>query len=193
MATSYKELYNSVYSKIKDYDFIAMSEDEADEILHDYIRPAIVDFEDCKQDLSDRDEALKSFNIDLTDINFEILSNFIVIKYIEATYINTPMALKAYMSTADFHKYDNKDVLGKVVEVRDGYLKRNKQLMINYSIRSKDSGLVKLYEEKGNYDPSKKVRPSTKIGDCACCCDILNDFTPSHCDYHCSDCGVHRS
>ena len=82
MATSYKELYNSVYSKIKDYDFIAMSEDEADEILHDYIRPAIVDFEDCKQDLSDRDETLKSFNIDLTDINFEILSNFMVLSFV---------------------------------------------------------------------------------------------------------------
>lgn len=192
MATSYKELYNSVYSKIKDYDFIAMPEDKADEILHDYIRPAIVDFEDCKQDLSDRDETLKSFNIDLTDINFEILSNFMVIKYIEATYINTPMALKAYMSTADFHKYDNKDVLGKVVEIRDGYLKRNKQLMINYSIRSKDSGLAKLYEEKGNYDPSKKSRPVVKNGGCDCC-GIFDDFTPSHCDYHCSDCGVHRS
>lgn len=192
MATSYKELYNSVYSKIKDYDFIAMSEDEANEILHDYIRPAIVDFEDCKQDLSDRDEILKSFNIDLTDVNFEILSNFMFIKYLEATYINTPMALKAYMSTADFHKYDNKDVLGKVVEVRDGYLKRNKQLMINYSIRSKDSGLVKLYEEKGNYDPSKKARPSTNSSVCDCC-DVSDDFTPAHCDYHCSDCGVHRS
>lgn len=192
MATSYQELYNSVYSKIKDYDFITMTEDEANEILHDYIRPAIVDFEDCKQDLSDRDETLNSFNIDLTDINFEILSNFMVIKYIEATYINTPMALKAYMSTADFHKYDNKDVLGKVVEVRDSYLKRNKQLMINYSIRSKDSSLTKLYEEKGGYDPSKKSRPKSKINGCACC-GVPDDFIPAHCDYHCSDCGVHRN
>ena len=141
MATTYKELYNSVYSKIKDYDFLSMTEEETDDILHDYIRPAIVDFEDCKQDLSDRDEVGKTFNIDLTDINFEILSNFMVIKYIEATYINTPMALKAYMSTSDFHKYDNKDVLGKALEVRDMYLRRNKQLMINYSLRGKDSSL----------------------------------------------------
>ena len=121
MATRYKELYNSVYSKIKDYDFINMTEEDADDILHDYIRPAIVLFECCKQDLSDRNEENSEFNIDLTDVNFEILSNFMVIKYLEATYINTPMALKAYLSTSDFHKYDNKDVLGKVVEVRDKY------------------------------------------------------------------------
>lgn len=192
MATTYKELYNSVYSKIKDYDFLSMSEQEADDILHDYIRPAIVDFEDCKQDLSDRDEENQSFKIDLTDINFEILSNFMVIKYIEATYINTPMALKAYMSTSDFHKYDNKDVLGKVIEVRDVYLRRNKQLMINYSLRSKDSSLSKLYEEKGNYNPSKTARKNKPCISCDGCSNIPDDFTPSHCDYHCSDCGVRR-
>ena len=45
MATTYKELYESVYSKIKDYDFVQMLEEDADEILHDYIRPAIVAFE----------------------------------------------------------------------------------------------------------------------------------------------------
>ena len=178
MATTYKELYNSVYSKIKDYDFLSMTEEEADDILHDYIRPAIVDFEDCKQDLSDRDEVGKTFNIDLTDINFEILSNFIVIKYIEATYINTPMALKAYMSTSDFHKYDNKDVLGKVIEVRDMYLKRNKQLMINYSLRGKDSSLSKLYEEKSNYNPSKSARKNKSCVVCDGCGSLPDDFIP---------------
>ena len=192
MATTYKELYNSVYSKIKDYDFLSMTEEEADDILHDYIRPAIVDFEDCKQDLSDRDEVGQTFNIDLTDINFEILSNFMVVKYIEATYINTPMALKAYMSTSDFHKYDNKDVLGKVIEVRDMYLKRNKQLMINYSLRGKDSSLSKLYEEKSNYNPSKSARKNKSCVVCDGCSSMPDDFIPSHCDYHCSDCGVRR-
>ncbi len=183
MATRYKELYNSVYSKIKDYDFINMTEEDADDILHDYIRPAIVSFECCKQDLSDRNEENSEFNIDLTDVNFEILSNFMLIKYLEATYINTPMALKAYLSTSDFHKYDNKDVLVKVIEVRDKYYDDNKQLMINYSLRG-ESEFSKLYKEKGSYNVSKKQKSSS---DCAC-----TAFTPSHCDYHCADCGVRR-
>ena len=74
-----------------------------------------------------------------------------LIKYLEATYINTPMALKAYLSTSDFHKYDNKDVLGKVIEVRDKYQDDNKQLMINYSLRG-ESEFSKLYKEKGSYN-----------------------------------------
>ena len=158
MATTYKELYNSCYSKIKDFDFVQMLESEADAILRDYIRPAILKFEDCSQDLTDRDDEAEQFNIDLTDINFEILSNFMVVEYLDATYIRTTMMLKAYMSTSDFHKYDNKDVLSKVIEVRDMYKRENKQLMINYSIRDKDSDFSQLYAENGSYNPSKYSR-----------------------------------
>jgi len=162
LATAYKELYNSVYSKIKDYDFIQIGEENADDILHDYIRPAIIAFESCNQDLSDRDEILMQFNFDLSDIDFEILSNYMVIAYLDATYIRTPLALQAHMSTTDFHKYDNSNVLGKVIEVRDMYKRENKQLMINYSFK-KDSYFARVYQEKGYYDAIKKSGGKSSI------------------------------
>ena len=77
MVTTYKSLYDSVYSKIKDYDFIQLAEEITDEILHDYIRPAIVEFEDCDQDLSDRDESAQQFNIDLSDLLITHKQNFL--------------------------------------------------------------------------------------------------------------------
>lgn len=157
MATTYKELYNSVYSKIKDYDLSQLLEEDADDIMHDYIKPAIVAFECCNQDLSDRDEELAQFNFDLSDTNFEILSNFMVITYLDSTYIRNSLMLQAHMSTSDFHKYDNKDVLGKAIEVRDMYKAENKQLMINYSLRG-DSEFSKLYAEKGSYNVNKYQR-----------------------------------
>lgn len=154
MATTYKELCNSVYSKIKDYDFVQMLEDDVDDIMHDYIRPAIVSFECCSQDLSDRDEELLQFNIDLTDINFEILSNFMVISYIESTYVRNSLMLKAHMSTSDFHKFDNSNVLGKAIEVCNMYKKENKQLMINYSLIG-NSEFSKIYQLNGSYNATK--------------------------------------
>ncbi len=165
MATAYKELFDSVYSKIKDYDFIDMLEEEADEILYDYIRPAIVAFECCNQDLSDRDEKLQQFNFDMTDVNFEILSNFMVITYLDSTYIRTSLMLQAHMSTSDFHKYDNSNVLGKVIELRDMYKRENKQWMINYSLRG-ESEFAKLYKDKGNYSVDKHQR--IKRNRCGC-------------------------
>lgn len=62
--------------------------------------------------------------------------------------------LQAHMSTSDFHKYDNKDVLSKVIEVRDMYKRENKQLMINYSLRG-ESEFSKLYKENGVYSVDK--------------------------------------
>ncbi len=165
LATTYKELYDSVYSKIKDYDFVDMLEEDADEILHDYLRPAVVAFECCNQDLSDRDEDSQQFNITLNDVNFEILSNFMVIVYLDSTYIRTSLMLKAHMSTADFHKYDNKDVLSKVIEARDMYKRENKQWMINYSLRG-ESDFSKLYEKNGSYDVNKFHR--VKRNHCRC-------------------------
>lgn len=172
MATVYKELYNSVYSKIKDYDFVNIPENEVDEIMHDYLRPAIVAFEECNQDLSNRDEELKCFNFDLSDVNFEILSNFMVIVYLDSTFIRTSLMLQAHMSTADFHKYDNANVLGKAIEVRDMYKKENKQWMINYSLRG-ESKFSKLYSEIESYDPNKlrKNRGDIKHRQSySCCC-----------------------
>lgn len=132
--TSFLDLYDSVFDKInRDYTLLNVSKDQAFGILHGYLRPAIVMFSDCNQDLSDRDEASASFNFELSERNFELLSNFMVICYLDATYIRTPEALQAHMSTADFHKYDNSNVLGKAKEVREMYKSENDQLMRNYS------------------------------------------------------------
>ena len=167
--TTYKELCDSVYSKIKDYDFVEMEESEADEILCDYIRPAIVAFEDCNQDLSDRDPVNKTFNIELDDVNFEILTHFMVVYYIDATYIRTPLAMSAHMSTKDFHKFDNANVLPKAQAVREMYYQEAKQFMINYSIRRGDS-LIDIYNQLGGFNYSA-IKYSRLVGHPnGCCC-----------------------
>jgi len=53
--------------------------------------------------------------------------------YLDSNFIRTGEMLQAHISSTDFHKYDNKDVLGKVKEVREMYKKENDQLMINLS------------------------------------------------------------
>lgn len=171
--TTYKELYDSVYSKIKDYDFISMGETEADKILADYLRPAIVAFEDCTQDLSDRDPVNATFNIELDDTNFEILSHFMVCYYLDATYIRTPLALSAHMSSKDFHKFDNANVLPKAQAVREMYWKEAHQLMINYSIRRGEQ-LLNTYVDYGGYSyvPNKYAKMIGHPLNCCCGCCV---------------------
>lgn len=161
--TTYAELCSSVYSKIKDYDFVQMEEADANAILIEYIRPACVAFEDCSQDLTDRDNTLQEFNFALDDVNFEILSGFMVVEYLDATYIRTPLMLKAHMSTTDYHKFDNANVLVRVQNVREMYYQEIKQWMINYSIK-KCNHIQQAYEQYGGYTPNKLVNAQNQLG-----------------------------
>lgn len=134
--TTYRTLYDSVLSKIREHMLVDAGEDMTYQIIGEYLLPAILMFQDCSQDLSDRNDESQEFNYKLTETNFEILSNYIVIAYIDSNYIRTGEMLKAHLSSTDFHKYDNKDVLSKVMAVRQMYKDENDYLMLSHSYDS---------------------------------------------------------
>ena len=141
--TTYKELADYVFRKIKDSDFAQMINEEiAYDIVIGYLRTAIVMFDNCKQDLSDRDDILQEFNYTLNDDTFIILCNYMVIEWLTSEFILTRQNLKARLSTSDYHKIDTKDMLAKALEVRDVLKSENDQLAINKSY--KDSKLFDI-------------------------------------------------
>ena len=130
MGTPYTELYESVLSKIKNYDFIHLEEDEIYEILSDYLRPAIAAFRGCRQDLSQRNKV--KFKCKLNDTEIEILSNYMVIEYLDSNYIRVPLMLKPTLSSKDFNAFSPANHLNKVMEVREKYRKNNETLLSRY-------------------------------------------------------------
>ena len=141
--TTYKELADYVFRKIKDTNFAEMiSEQIAYDVVIGYLRTAIVMFDNCKQDLSDRDDILQEFNYTLNDDTFIILCNYMVIEWLTSEFILTRQNLKARLSTSDYHKIDTKDMLGKAMELRSMLKSENDQLAINKSY--KDSKLFEI-------------------------------------------------
>lgn len=141
--TTYRELADAVFNKIKDVDFANIDEEIAYQIVIVYMRPAIVAFQSAKQNLSDRDDDLEQFNFVLSDETFIILVNYMVIEWLNANYILTSTALKSRLSTADFHSLQLSNMLGKaMVELRSMLKSENDQLAINKSY--KDSKLFDL-------------------------------------------------
>ena len=140
--TTYRELADAVFNKIKDVDFVSIDEEIAYQIVIGYMRPAIVAFQSVKQDLSDRDDELEQFNFTLWDDTFIILVNYMVIEWLNANYILTSTALKSRLSTADFHSLQLSNMLGKAMELRTMLKSENDQLAINKSY--KDSKLFDL-------------------------------------------------
>ena len=141
--TTYKELADYVFRKINDSDSAQMLNEEiAYDIVIGYLRSAIVMFDNCKQDLSDRDDILQEFNYTLNDDTFIILCNYMVIEWLTSEFVLTRQNLKARLSTSDYHKIDTKDMLGKAMELRSMLKSENDQLAINKSY--KDSKLFDI-------------------------------------------------
>ena len=140
--TTYKELADAVFLKIKDHSFCEMSEDIAYEIVIGYMRPAIVTYQSATEDLSDRDDELAEFNFKLSDTTFVILVNYMVLEWLDSNYIRTSSALKARLSSSDFHSLQLSNQLGKAMELRTLLKTENDQLAINKSY--KDSKLFDL-------------------------------------------------
>lgn len=138
MSTPFTKIYESVLSKIKDYQLAELEEEEIYSILSDYLRPAIVSFRICKQDLTDRDD--ESFACDLTDTEIEILSNYMVIAYIDSNYIRVPRALKQVLSSKDFNAFSPANQLEKLENLREMYRKDNEILLSRYSWLKPTSG-----------------------------------------------------
>ena len=133
MATSYEKIYENLLPKFRSYEIPIMTEEEVKEYLHDYLVPAISKFHVCRQDLTDRDDELECFNVDLSDIEIEILSNYTLLEYLDSNYIRTPTLLKVNLSSSDCNTYSPANMLDKLLDMQKRYLAENETLLSRYA------------------------------------------------------------
>lgn len=133
MPTSYEKLYENLLPKFRSYEIPLMSTEEVKDFLHDFIIPAISRFHVCRKDLNDRDDILQRFNVELSDIEIEILSNYLLIEYIDSEYIRTPTLLKVQLPSSDFKVFSPANFLDKLVVMRTTYTKENETLLSRYA------------------------------------------------------------
>lgn len=133
MSTPYEKIYSNLLPKFHSYEILAMPSDEIKEYLHDFLLSATVKFHVCRQDLSARDDELQQFNIDLTDLEIEILTNYLLLEYLDSTYIRTALLLKVNLSSSDFNSYSPANMLDKLLEMHNTYLSENEGLLSKYA------------------------------------------------------------
>lgn len=142
MYTSYEKIYDRVLPKFRSYEIPLMNEEEVKECLHDYLVPAIARFHVCRKDLSDRDDVAGVFNVALSDMEIEILSNYLLLEYLDSTYIRTPTLLKVNLSSSDFNAFSSANMLDKLMAMHKTYLSENEGLLLRYAWMSfKESGI----------------------------------------------------
>lgn len=142
MPTPYEKLYENLLPKFRSYEIPIMTEEEVKEYLHDYLIPAIARFHVCRKDLSDRDDVEEHFNIELSDTEIEILSNYLLLEYIDSTYIRTPTLLKVNLSSSDFNAFSPANMLDKLMAMHKTYLSENETLLSRYAwMGAKENGI----------------------------------------------------
>ena len=133
MHTPYEKVYESFLPKLRSYEIPAMTEDEVKDYLHDYLVSAITRFHVCRKDLNDRDDILQRFNSDLSYVEIDILSSYMLLEYIDATYVRVPTSLKANLSSSDFNAFSSANLLSKITESQNALLKETEAKVSRYS------------------------------------------------------------
>lgn len=144
MATPYEKLYENLLSKFRSYEIPLMTVEDVKDYLHDFLIPAISKFHVCRKDLNDRDDILQRFNVELSNTEVEILSNYMLIEYIDSEYVRTPSLLKVQLPSSDFKVFSPANFLDKLMAMHKTYVSENETLLSRYAwMGAKESG-VKL-------------------------------------------------
>lgn len=133
MYTSYEKLYDNLLPKFRSYEIPLMTTEEVKDYLHDFLIPAISRFHVCRKDLNNRDDILQRFNVELSDIEIEILSNYLLIEYIDSEYVRTPTLLKVQLPSSDFKVFSPANMLDKLMSMHSTYIKENETLLSRYA------------------------------------------------------------
>ena len=133
MATSFDTIYSRFLSKVSDYEWNKYSEQEIRDELLDYVYAAMSDFKFCKKNLNDIDISLFQFNADLTNDEIEILTHYMVIRWIDTKFIHRQTLLKQNLPSRDFNSYSPGNHLGKLLDARNSNYKRVEHLRVIYT------------------------------------------------------------
>ena len=133
MYTPYEKIYDNLLPKFRSYEIPLMTVEEVKDYLHDVLIPAISRFHVCRKDLNDRDDIIQRFNVELSDIEIEILSNYLLIEYIDSEYVRTPSLLKVQLPSSDFKVFSPANFLDKLMAMHKTYVTENETLLSRYA------------------------------------------------------------
>ena len=112
--TPFSEIYERAASKIEDPDLALLPEEDLKDMFHGWLMSAISQFRKCKNDLSNRDEENKQFNVDLLDVEKEILAILVVRQWLEPQ-VNSVLLTKQVFADKEQKYYSQSQHLAELI------------------------------------------------------------------------------
>ena len=131
--TPYDEIYRYFLRKPKSQELKELLEEDLElgkERLFDFLESAIPKFTYCNH-LSDRDNDLKQFNNNLTDIEKEILATLMVVEYLSPSLLREDLLANS-LGSKDYQVFSPANQAKEIRSIRAIYENEAKSLMRDY-------------------------------------------------------------
>ena len=138
MATPYSKIYDRALAKITDYDLARLPEEDFQFMLRGWLDSSISKFRKCASDLSDRDDELNTFNVDLVDEEIEILALLMVCEWLEPQ-VNSVLLTHQMFGGKEEKFYAQANQLAELKALRDSTRTEARKLMRDYTYFSRNS------------------------------------------------------
>lgn len=132
MATPYEIIYNRCLSKLEDPTLAMLPEEDIENMLHGWMLSAIAKHRKCEHDLSDRDEELRQFNSDLSDLEIEIISLLMCREWVSQQINSVTLTLQVF-SGKETNYFSQSAHLKELIALDDKWRLEAQQLSRDYT------------------------------------------------------------
>lgn len=130
--TSYETVYNRFFQKCTDYELPNLPDDELEAMLHGWLLSSIAKFRKCKSDLTQRDDELRIFLVDLLNEEIEILALLMTVEWLEPT-INSVLLTNMMVGGKEEKWFSQSSHLAELQALRDANRLEAKKLMRDFT------------------------------------------------------------
>lgn len=134
--TSYEKIYDRFLQKITDYKMLDLMDTEIRQECAKWLSSAIAKFRRCKNDLSQRDNELETFTIDLLDIEIEILATLMVSEWLSPQ-LNSVLYTSQFFGGKEEKFFAQANQLDKLMTLKGNNDVEAKKLMRDYGYQNK--------------------------------------------------------
>ena len=142
MSISYDAITNAFLSKVTEFEFLQIPEEDRTTIIDGYMKRAVTAFKNvCQYDLTAYDDTLREFTDDFGEADIdellEIISEGMIVQWLKP-YVYKQELLENALNTADFTTYSPAELL---LRVGNAYAKAQKdyiQMVREYSYNHGD-------------------------------------------------------
>jgi phage host-nuclease inhibitor protein Gam len=140
MATPYSEVFELFLATVQDYTLQALYSSSVANFeieLVPFLNKSIAKFFEANQDLTNKNDTTRTFNITLTLTEMAILANLMSIEWLTHQ-INNLLELQNLVGDKDFNRKSEASILNSKIKLRDTLKEDVENQMIRYNYQNND-------------------------------------------------------